>query len=211
MHCRYCFRQNFPYETKTHSFDNEIAYLERHSSIQEVILSGGDPLSLPDETLKNLFDALAAIDHIKIVRFHSRFLMGVPERIDESFIRLLKQFPKQIVFVLHANHPNEFDDDVWSAIKQIQLCGIPTLNQSVLLRGVNDSASIQEALSMQLISHGVIPYYLHQLDPVQGASHFEVAIEQGRAIIDELRSRLPGYAVPKYVAEIPGKPSKTAL
>ena len=211
MHCRYCFRKNFPYETNTPDFEKELAIIERDSTITEVLLSGGDPLSLSNRTLQELLSRLGDIPHLKRLRFHTRFPIGIPERIDASFLATLKEFPKQIWFVIHSNHPREFDDDVWHALKEIQKLGIPVLNQSVLLQGINDHPDILEELSATLIDHGVSPYYLHQLDRVQGTSHFEVAELQGREIVTELQKRLPGYAVPRYVQEIPGEPSKTLL
>lgn len=211
MHCRYCFRQNFDYEITEKSFSKELEIIASDSSINEVILSGGDPLSLGDETLKTLLQALAAIPHIRKIRFHTRFPMGIPERIDSSFIDILKDLPCQIWVVIHANHPNEFDDEIFSRLKMLQRLGIVILNQSVLLRGVNDKAATMIQLCELLVNHGILPYYLHQLDRVQGASHFEVSEEEGRALIREISQHLPGYAVPKYVREIAGEPGKTPL
>jgi len=211
MHCRYCFRKNFPYEAERSSFDEELTVIQQDESIQEVLLSGGDPLSLSNSVLRDLLMALSDIQHVKRVRFHTRFPIGIPERIDDGFLSLLKASKKQIWVVIHANHPREFDDDIWAALKEIQKLGIPALNQSVLLKGVNDCPDIQQALCASLIDHGIMPYYLHQLDPVQGAHHFDVDEKKGHLIIDELQKRLPGYAVPKYVRELPGLASKTQL
>lgn len=211
MHCRYCFRQNFSYETQQKGFAQELALIAADTSLEEIILSGGDPLSLPDHTIAALLEDLSAIPHIKRVRFHSRFPVGIPERINDSFIATLQRFAFSYWFVVHINHPNELDEDVIHALKKILKCGIPVLNQAVLLRGVNDTVAIQQELCSQLVNCGIFPYYLHQLDRVQGAQHFEVSEDIGRTLISELQKVLPGYAVPKYVKEICGEPNKTPL
>ena len=208
MHCRYCFRQNFPYETQRKGFEKEIRELQENTSITEAILSGGDPLSLSDEVLGNFLKELDKIPHLTKIRFHTRFPIGIPERIDDSFIALLSEVQKQMLFVIHVNHPKELDEDVLKALKSVAKLGIPLLCQSVLLKGVNDNLEILKALFEKLIDHGIIPYYLHQLDKVQGASHFEVPREKGLHLIQELLAHLPGYAIPRYVEEIPGALSK---
>jgi EF-P beta-lysylation protein EpmB len=211
MHCRYCFRQHFDYEVGEKLFENEIQMIQEDSTIHEIILSGGDPLSLDNKVLKNLLEKLSSIPHIKKIRFHTRFPIGIPERIDQDFLDLLDSIPCQFWFVLHINHPRELDEDVLKAIKSLQKLGIPVLNQSVLLRGINDQIDVLTALCEKLVDHGVLPYYLHQLDRVQGAAHFEVSEQEGKSLIAELTARLPGYAVPRYVKEISGMPSKTAI
>lgn len=211
MHCRFCFRQNYPYETMESSFDQELKIIEANSSWQEVILSGGDPLSLSDETLMSLFHRLNGIPHVRRVRIHTRFPIGIPERIDSNFLNVLKRLNKQLWFLIHSNHPAEFDQDVWTSLKTISKLGIPILNQSVLLRDVNDNVETMKTLCEQLVDHGITPYYLHQLDRVKGTSHFEVSKEKGLWLIEELRKQLSGYAVPLYVSEIEGEPSKTPL
>lgn len=211
MHCRYCFRQNFSYETQEPSFEKELAWIAQDTSLHEVILSGGDPLSLPDKRLAQLLQALSGISHVQKIRFHTRFPIGIPERITDSFLALLQAIRPQVWFVVHINHPRELDQQVVEALAKIRALGIPLLNQSVLLKGVNNDVSTLYELMMQLIDHGIVPYYLHQLDRVQGAAHFEVEQSKGEALIEALRSRLPGYAVPTYVQEIPGKKSKTPL
>lgn len=211
MHCRYCFRQNFAYDSQDKTFEKEIDLIASDASIKEVILSGGDPLSLDNAILSRLLHALASIAHVKKVRFHTRFPIGIPERIDESFCSLLASLPLQFWFVLHINHPRELDDEVLSALKKLQRLGIPLLNQCVLLKGVNDSFDVLHELSQHLTDNGIIPYYMHQLDRVQGAAHFEVAQEEGLALIEALRKSLPGYGVPRYVQEIAGMPSKTPI
>lgn len=211
MHCRYCFRKNFDYQTQDKTFARELDIIRNDTTLEEVLLSGGDPLSLSNETLERLLQNLASIVHVRRIRFHTRFPMGIPERIDCELLAILKACPKQIVFVIHSNHAREFDADIWAALKKIQVLGIPVLNQSVLLQGVNDTPQALTDLCRALIDHGIIPYYLHQLDLVQGSSHFFVPTKQGFALIDHLQQHLPGYGVPKFVQEIPGKPSKTQL
>jgi EF-P beta-lysylation protein EpmB len=210
MHCRYCFRQNFDY-AKEAGFEQELKIIRKDTSLAEIILSGGDPLSLSDAVIEHLLLDLATIPHLKRVRFHTRFPIGIPERIDEKFLHLLEKHPQQIIFVMHINHPKELDADVLLAIKNLQKLGIPVLNQSVLLKDVNDQPKTLLALSEILVNHGILPYYLHQLDRIEGASHFEVPQEKGHDLIRYLQTHTSGYAVPKYVQEIPGKTSKTAL
>ena len=211
MHCRYCFRQNFPYETEEKSYAAEISHIKQDPSLSEIILSGGDPLSLSDEALANLLSSLNSIPHLKRIRFHTRFPIGIPERIDNSFLDLLASCPKQIIFIVHINHPLELDADVVLALKKIQRLGIPVLNQSVLLKGVNDDEKTLLALSEALINAGVIPYYLHSLDPVQGAAHFALPEERGPQLIRHLQENLSGFGVPRLAREEPGKPSKTFI
>jgi EF-P beta-lysylation protein EpmB len=211
MHCRYCFRRHFDYNTQEKEFDQELDLVANDSSIHEIILSGGDPLSLSNERLGALIDALSVISHIERIRFHTRFPIGIPERIDEGFLRIIQDCPKQVWFVIHSNHPREYDDEIWDRLKAIQKLGYPVLNQTVLLHLVNDDATVLKALSELLVNHGVIPYYLHQLDRVQGAAHFEVSERRGLNLVQEIASSLPGFAVPKYVKEIPGRLSKTPL
>lgn len=211
MHCRYCFRQNFEYDVIDKTFDDEIVLISEDETINEVVLSGGDPLSLDDKVLTILLERLAGIPHIRKVRFHTRFPVGIPERIDESFLGVLQSIPLQFWFVIHVNHPRELDKDVLSALKSIQKLGIPVLNQSVLLRGINDHVDVLNELYGTLVDHGIFPYYLHQLDRVKGAGHFEVDEEFGQQLIKGLEVRLPGYAVPKYVKEISGAPGKTPI
>lgn len=211
MHCRYCFRQNFDYDTADKSFEEELTLIRNDPSIHEVILSGGDPLSLSNETLADLLEALNKIPSITRIRFHSRFPVGIPERIDRGFLELIERLNKQVWFVVHINHSNEVDEDVLGALKELQKRGCLILNQSVLLKGVNDDVQTLKHLCEYLVDHGILPYYLHQLDRVRGAAHFEVPEEKGRQLIQEISKCLPGYAVPKYVREIAGEPNKTPL
>lgn len=211
MHCRYCFRQNFDYDREKHGFSKEIELIREDSTLREIILSGGDPLSLDDAVLQGLLDSIETIPHVNRVRFHTRFPIGIPERLDEGFLALLKNRRVQFWFVVHVNHPRELDEEVLAGLKKVQCLGIPVLNQSVLLNGVNDDIETQKQLCEILVDNGILPYYLHQLDRVQGTAHFEVDQNQGRQLVKELTARLSGYAVPKYVSEIPGASSKTPL
>lgn len=211
MHCRYCFRQNFPYETKSKLFTEELLSIQKDSSLKEIILSGGDPLSLSDRLLNDLLTQLDTIEHVRRIRFHTRFPIGIPERIDINFLQMLRRIKTQIIFVVHINHVRELDLDILEALKQVQKLGIPVLNQSVLLAGVNDSLQAQKDLLESLVDHGIMPYYLHQLDRVEGAEYFQIEKEQGYTLLKELQKSLSGYAVPKYVQEIPGELSKTSI
>ncbi len=211
MHCRYCFRQQYPYETQVKDYTQELDIIEQDDSISEIILSGGDPLSLSDEKLSALIDQLNQIPHLRRIRIHSRFPIGIPERITLDLLHILTQSPKQIYFVTHVNHPRELDDTVLAAFARLQHVGIPVLNQAVLLRHVNDNVDTLHQLFETLADHGILPYYLHQLDRVQGTAHFEVPPAVGLALMQDLRGRLPGYAIPSYVQDLPGQDSKTLL
>ena len=213
VHCRYCFRRHFPYqehraETDWHAAVN---YIQKNSDIHEVILSGGDPLSLTESKLKNLTDKLQSISHVKTLRLHTRQPIVLPERINHEFLAWLDSLPWKIVVVLHCNHANEIDDSVAAALLKLQQHNVTLLNQSVLLAGVNDNSDTLIALSEKLFKHHVLPYYLHQLDKVQGAKHFEVKKEKALKLIEEVKKRLPGYLVPKLVEEKAGAKSKTAI
>lgn len=209
MHCRFCFRQNFPYETETPGFSEELRAIAQDSSLQEIILSGGDPLSLSDRAIAHLLNCLDAIPHIQRIRFHTRFPIGIPERIDSSFLKILASIKKALFFVLHCNHSRELDFDVLTAMKKIQNLGIPVLSQSVLLKEVNDTPEALLDLYEALLRAQIVPYYLHLLDPVQGASHYEVSETQAYRLIRFLQENLPGFGVPRLAREEPGKTSKT--
>lgn len=211
MHCRFCFRQNFEYDVDSKSFDNEINYIANDPSINEVILSGGDPLSLNDNSLADLLRRLSNIKHVNRIRFHSRFPIGIPERIDESFLTIFDGIRPKVWFVIHCNHPAELDEEVLSRLQTLQQKGVILLSQSVLLKGVNDNAKTMKLLCEKLVDNGIFPYYLHQLDRVQGTSHFEVEEKKGLQLIEEISCQLSGYAIPKYVREISGQPSKTPI
>jgi KamA family protein len=154
---------------------------------------------------------LDQIPHLKRLRFHTRFPIGIPERINEAFLLLLQKLRLQVFFIVHSNHPSELDPEVLSALKKIQKLGIPVLNHTVLLRGVNDTVAVLKELFEKLADHGIMPYYLNQLDRVHGTAHFEVSEEEGRELISKLRKLLSGYAVPQYAREDTGAPSKTLL
>lgn len=212
MHCRYCFRRHFPYETSAgEDWGAELTELAKDASIREVLLSGGDPLSLSDRALIGLLHALEAIPHVKRLRIHTRFLIGIPERVTGALCAAFRASRLQVWCVIHSNHPKELDHDVEQALKQLRAEGVFLLNQSVLLRGVNDSTDVLCALSERLLDVGVMPYYLHQLDRVQGAAHYEVSEAEGRALVSALAALLPGYGVPRYVREEEGMPGKTIL
>ena len=214
VNCRYCFRRHFPYGEETAAssrWQSAIAELRADASIEEVILSGGDPLSLSTAKLAELTDALATIPHIRRLRIHTRLPIVLPERVDAELVDWLSHLPFGRVVVVHANHANELDATVAHAAAGLRAAGATLLNQSVLLRGVNDDADTLQALSERLFECGVLPYYLHQLDRVAGAAHFEIGDDRARALVDRLAARLPGYLVPRLVREIPGAASKTPL
>jgi EF-P beta-lysylation protein EpmB len=214
VHCRYCFRRHFPYDEENASrggFEPALAAIWRDPSIREVILSGGDPLSLGDRRLAELFAGLCAVPHVRRLRLHTRLPIVLPERIDAGFLGLWSAVPLQKVIVVHANHAREFDGSVRTAIGSLKSTGTTLLNQAVLLRGVNDSADDLVTLSETLFEAGVLPYYLHLLDPVAGAAHFDVPMATAQRLVAEAGARLPGYLVPRLVREEAGAPSKTML
>lgn len=214
VHCRYCFRRHFPYETQLASrnhWASTLAALKSSTAIREVILSGGDPLSLSNRRLRELVAELETIASVTTVRIHSRFPIVLPERVDRGLLALLEQTRLKTVLVVHCNHANEIDEAVRSALQQVSATGTLLLNQSVLLRGVNDDVGCLESLSYRLFDSGVLPYYLHQLDRVAGAAHFQVEDSKAVKLIADLRKRVPGYLVPKLVQEVPGELSKIPL
>lgn len=214
VNCRYCFRRHFGYADETaatHRWNEAIAYIREDGSINEVILSGGDPLSLSTAKLAELTDSLATINHVRRLRIHTRLPVVLPERVDEDLQQWLSRLPWPIAVVVHANHPNEIDDGVSAAFAGLRATGATVLNQSVLLRGVNDDVDVLAALSERLFASGVLPYYLHQLDRVAGTAHFEVDDGTANALVASLRGRLSGYLVPRLVREIAGHDSKTPL
>jgi EF-P beta-lysylation protein EpmB len=211
VHCRYCFRRHFPYADETARSDDwreALDYLRADPSINEVILSGGDPLTLSDERLAALAEALQGIPHIRRLRLHTRQPVVLPSRVDDSLLRWLAACRLQKVVVLHMNHAREMDDALREACTRLKGAQVLLLNQSVLLKGVNDSAAALAELSEALFGAGVLPYYLSLLDPVAGAAHFDVPEAKAIGLMAELRARLPGYLVPKLVREVPGAPSK---
>ena len=214
VHCRYCFRRHFPYAEETAAAEgwrDAVAAIAADPSIDEVILSGGDPLALATPKLAELTDALAAIPHLRRLRIHTRLPIVLPERVDAALLDWLRALPWPVAVVVHANHANEFDAGVDAAMAALRGAGATLLNQAVLLRGVNDSVDALAALSGRAFSAGVLPYYLHQLDRVAGTAHFEVTDARARALHAALAARLSGYLVPRLVREIPGDTGKRPL
>ena len=214
VHCRYCFRRHFDYDRVPRSWDAwrpALDQLANDPSLHEVVLSGGDPLMLTDRRLETLMERLAAIPHLRRLRIHTRLPIMIPQRITASLVRLLRSHRLTPIVVVHVNHPAELDWHVEQALAHLIDAGLPLLNQSVLLDGVNDSLDVLIALSQRLVDLRVMPYYLHQCDPVLGAAHFQVPSELGVDLIERMRALLPGYAVPRYVREIPGQTGKTPL
>jgi EF-P beta-lysylation protein EpmB len=214
VNCRYCFRRHFPYAQETaaaNRWQDAIEHLRGDPSIEEVILSGGDPWSLATPKLAELTAALADIPHIRRLRIHTRLPVVLPERVDAELLAWLHALPWPVAVVLHANHANEIDAAVAAACRRLRDAGAILLNQSVLLRGVNDSVDALAELSARLFDCGVVPYYLHQLDRVAGAAHFAVDDARAHELVAELRGRLSGYLVPRLVREIAGEPAKTPL
>ena len=214
IHCRYCFRRHFPYAEETAAANRWRAALDHvraDATIGEVILSGGDPLSLSTPKLAELTGALADIPHLRRLRIHSRLPIVVPERVDDGLMGWLTALPWPVTLVVHANHANEFDGTVDAALGRLRAAGVHLLNQAVLLRGVNDSVDALGALSERGFAAGVLPYYLHQLDRVAGVAHFEVDDAHARALHAGLAARLSGYLVPRLVREIPGDTGKRPL
>lgn len=214
IHCRYCFRRHYPYAESTASRDTWDAthdYLSRHAEVDEVILSGGDPLILVDDKLEALTARLEAIPHLRRLRIHSRVPVVLPSRIDARLLRWVQAMRLQVVIVLHVNHARELDGEVGAALRKLRAAGVTLLNQSVLLRGVNDDVDTLGELSHALFEHGVLPYYLHLLDRVTGAAHFEVPMPDAVRLHAALSERLPGYLVPRLVREVAGAASKTPV
>ena len=218
IHCRYCFRREFPYSPQEQEgrgaggrWSAALDVIAGDASIEEVILSGGDPLSLGDARLSQLTHAICAIPHVKRLRVHTRQPVVLPSRVDAGLLAWLKGIRLPVVVVLHANHPNEIDDEVREACAALRAAGITLLNQSVLLRGVNDSVDTLQRLSEVLFDAGVLPYYLHVPDRVRGTAHFDVDENTARDLVGELMTRVSGYLVPRLVREVPGAASKTPL
>lgn len=214
VNCRYCFRRHFDYAGDTAAANRWQAALEhvrQDASIHELILSGGDPLSLSTPKLAELSAALRGIPHVRRLRIHTRLPVVLPERVDAEFTDWLGDMALQKVIVLHANHANEIDAGVAQACASLRDAGASLLNQAVLLKGVNDCVETLAGLSEALMSAGVMPYYLHQLDRVQGAAHFEVDDATAQQLVEGLRRRLPGYLVPRLVREIAGEAAKTPV
>ncbi|VAY02249.1 L-lysine 2,3-aminomutase [Arsenophonus endosymbiont of Aleurodicus dispersus] len=214
VNCRYCFRRHFPYEKNKgnkKNWQNALNYIQRHTELNEVIFSGGDPLMAKDHELDWLMLKLEAIPHIKRLRIHSRLPVVIPARITTTLCQRLNVSRLQVIMVTHINHANEIDSEFSSAMKQLKQVNVTLLNQSVLLRGVNNNADCLAQLSNKLFENGILPYYLHLLDKVQGAAHFIVTDEEARIIMKELLTRISGYLVPRLTREIGGKLSKIQI
>lgn len=214
VNCRYCFRRHYPYGDEPRRLDDwepALEQLQNDTSISELLLSGGDPLMLTDHRLADLMERLESIPHLKRLRVHTRLPIVLPDRVTETLCSLLTGSRLTPIVVVHSNHAAEVVAECAEALRQLVRSGITVLNQAVLLKGVNDSVDALAELSESLINLGVMPYYLHQLDRVVGTAHFEVNPETGRQLVSQLRARLPGYAVPRYVQEVPGEAHKTLI
>ncbi len=214
VNCRFCFRRHFPYDKSNpgrQGWREVVDYIDQDHTIHEVILSGGDPLLATDGILADLISRLEAISHVRTLRFHTRVPIVLPERINETLLTMLAKTHLRKVIVLHCNHAQELDDSVQEVCSSLRQIGCHLLNQTVLLKAVNDNAETLANLSEQLFSYGVLPYYLHVLDKVTGAAHFELPEKLARVIHQQLQSMLPGYLVPRLVREEPGKAHKSLL
>lgn len=211
VNCRYCFRREFPYaESGAHAagVDEALTAIATDPTLHEVILSGGDPLLVDDDRLRRIVACVSDIPHVRRLRIHSRLPVVLPERVTDELVDVLAETRLSCTVVIHANHARELDDTVAAAMLRLRRSGAILLNQSVLLAGVNDSVDALAELSERLVDLGVVPYYLHLLDRVRGTAHFEVGEDVARALHEQLRSLLPGYAVPRLARELPGAPAK---
>ena len=214
VNCRYCFRRHFPYQDNQGNKRNwqaAIDYIAEHPELDEIIFSGGDPLMAKDHELAWLVGALEKIPHLKRLRIHSRLPVVIPARITEGLCQILAETRLQVLMVSHINHAQEIDDELRYGMQMLKRAGVTLLNQSVLLRGINDDAQALANLSNALFDAGILPYYLHVLDKVQGAAHFFVSDNEARALVRQLLTMVSGYMVPKLAREIGGEPSKTPL
>lgn len=214
INCRYCFRRHFPYQDAPGgkaTWQHNLSYIAQHPEINEVILSGGDPLMAKDHELEWLIHGIEAIAHVKTVRIHTRLPVVIPARITQSLCELFAQTRLNVVLITHINHPNEIEATFTNAMTKLRQVNVTLLNQGVLLKGVNDSASVLVALSERLFSAGILPYYLHLLDKVQGAAHFHVADDEARKLMQQIIPQLSGYLVPRLTREISGRSSKTPI
>ncbi len=211
VNCRYCFRREFPYAESGATragLEAALGAIAADTSLSEVILSGGDPLLLDDDRLGELVERIESLPHVRRLRIHTRLPIVLPSRVTDALAGILRSTRLACVVVVHANHPAELDAGVAAAAGRLAAARAVLLNQAVLLAGVNDSADVLAELSERLVDLGVVPYYLHLLDRVRGTAHFEVGEERARELLDALRRRLPGYAVPRLAREVPGEPAK---
>lgn len=214
VNCRYCFRRHFPYQENQGNKSNwrqALEYIRQHPELDEIIFSGGDPLMAKDHELDWLIGELESIPHLQRLRIHSRLPVVIPARITDALCARIAATRLQVLLVTHINHANEIDRDLSHSMARLRQAGVTLLNQSVLLRGVNDDAQTLAALSNALFNAGIMPYYLHVLDKVQGAAHFLVSDEEARRIMKSLLSQVSGYLVPRLTREIGGEASKTLL
>ncbi len=214
VNCRYCFRRHFPYNENQNSrqqWREALQYIRADSSIEEVILSGGDPLVATDEQVRQLVTQIAAIPHVQRLRIHSRLPVVIPARVTDTLLDAITHTDLQTIMVVHCNHASEIDESVAAALMALRRRDITTLNQAVLLAGINDNLETQLALCQRLFATGTLPYYLHLLDKVQGAAHFDVPESRALLLLAELSARLPGYLVPKLVRETAGASSKIGV
>lgn len=214
LHCRYCFRRHFPYDQESAlrgSWQAALEQLRAAPDVHEVILSGGDPWSLNDRRLRLLTDGLQQLPQLRRLRIHTRYPVVLPERVDAGLLAWLEELTLQVVVVIHANHANEIDASVHKACARLAGAGATLLNQSVLLAGINDSVDALAQLSEALFAAKVLPYYLHVLDKVRGAAHFDIDTPKAIALHQELAARLPGYLVPRLVREVAGANAKTPV
>ena len=214
IHCRYCFRRHFDYQSNTPSrkdWSKALEYIKNDQTIKEVILSGGDPLGIPDRQLLWLIRELESVNHLDILRIHSRMPIVLPQRITPELIAILDQTRFNVVMVVHCNHRQEISKSVEESLKVLKKSRVTLLNQSVILAGINDNFEILKELSHALFSHGALPYYLHLPDKVAGTAHFSVKANKAIQLVDSLKRELPGYLVPNLVQEEPGALSKTRL
>jgi L-lysine 2,3-aminomutase len=215
IHCRYCFRREFPYSAQQEAaeegatrFRAALDVIAGDISIEEVILSGGDPLSLSDARLTRITDAIAGMRHVQRIRVHTRQPIVLPSRVDGGLLTWLRGIKRPTVVVLHTNHPNEIDSEVRAACAKLRAAGVTLLNQSVLLKGINDDVDTLARLSRTLMDSGVVPYYLHLPDRVRGTAHFDVPEPEAQRLVEQLSARISGYLVPRLVREVPGAPYK---
>lgn len=214
IHCRFCFRRHFPYSENNPGkmgWEKIFQYIEKNKTIHEVILSGGDPLIVSDDMLMQFTQGLAPIFHLKRLRIHTRLPIMLPERITNEFLAWTSQLKQKLIIVIHCNHPQEINKPVKESLAKLKKAGITLLNQSVFLKGINDDLETLINLQETLFNAGVLPYYLHALDKVEGGAHFDLDINLAKKLHTELTNHLPGYLVPRFVCEIAGKPSKTLL
>ncbi|MEH6492244.1 EF-P beta-lysylation protein EpmB [Halopseudomonas sp.] len=214
INCRYCFRRHFPYDENnlsTAEWEQALDYIRQDSSLNEVIYSGGDPLAANDRRLAWLTRQIADIPHIKRLRVHTRLPVVIPQRVTNDLIQALCATRLPVTMVLHCNHANEVDAQMLNATTLLRQANITLLNQAVLLRGVNDNLEAQMALSEALGDNGILPYYLHLLDHVRGASHFHCSDAEATQLVGQMLTRLPGYLVPRLVREVAGQPGKVPL